>query len=344
MPIVIYLDRISTKVFWIITLTMMFVGSNSVAAIQEATTEGQQEVNGEIEIILRLSKDLIDALTRDKIEMTFPVDKEVQGIKSSGSVYAEGVPQIVFQNADNHAEFEIRVSGTAYANFHADAGPAVAGTTSTTKFLARKSFYFDGKRFTQGPVESSVTSKTCVKQICPKRKGPIGRIVKRIGWCIVRKNICEINQSVNDVAEEFVNETFDENGTKLVEKLNNLTPTQLELMVEKYFPESKSDVLLLSTRSDSMLVGLGPPQSSFRDLPPAKSPIELWLKTRPLEALFIKSLVEWNGAHDLLRKVLPEDEAKKIAEDLSVETIDGWTVIRIGVAKESDPDNPEASE
>ena len=93
---------------------------------------------------------------------------------------------------------------------------------------------------------------------------------------------------------------------------------------------------LLEQREESILAGAGPPGAGFPELPAARagadaSPVELWLKTRPAEAILLKLLVDWNLAHDLLRSYLPEEDAQQVAEDLSVETTGGWSVIRVGV-------------
>ena len=117
----------------------------------------------------------------------------------------------------------------------------------------------------------------------------------------------------------------------MIDNLNKLSPTRIETLFEKYFPETKDDILHLATQQDCLVAGIGAQTSSFPELPQPQASIEIWLRTRPLEALFLEALAEWNVAHDFLREILPAEEAKLLADDLSVETVNGWSVIRIGV-------------
>ena len=151
---------------------------------------------------------------------------------------------------------------------------------------------------------------------------------------------------VEEVANEILADTFDERATELLESLNEiikeLDETRFQKTVDEYFPETKSYIYHLRTAPDSILSGVGGPNANFPDLPPAKAHVELWLKTRPLEAAFLETLADWNVAHDLLREMLPEDEARLISEDLTLETVDGWSVLRIGIKSKND--NGEAGE
>ena len=148
----------------------------------------------------------------------------------------------------------------------------------------------------------------------------------------------EINQAVEQVAKEILADTFDKAAAELITELNKIT--RFEATVAKYFPEAKSYLYRLATTPDSLLAGVGAPDAYFPILPPAKAHIEVWLKTRPLEAMFLETLAEWNVAHDVLREFLPDEEAKTIADDLAVETVNGWSILRIGIAEKENGNKP----
>ena len=60
---------------------------------------------------------------------------------------------------------------------------------------------------------------------------------------------------------------------------------------------------------------------------------ELALMLSPAAEAFLELMADWNVAHDVLRELLPEEEAKLVSEDLSLETIDGWSVLRLGIKR-----------
>lgn len=290
--------------------------------------------SGEIEIMIRFSKGLFESLTKHNVEMKVPIDRTVDGMKVSGQADGKGVTEIRFDESQSTGEFIIKVPGSADVSFQGDAGPATAHATSVVQFDTSKKIRFDGRVFTQGATTTESRGSTCVTRICPRRSGLIGRLVKRIGWRMARKSICDVNRQVEKVANEILRDTFDERATELITELNDihkeLHESQFQATLQKYFPNSNSFDYQLQTLPDSIIAAVGAPNAKLPKLPPAKSHIEIWLKTRPLEATFLELMVEWNVAHDLLKEYLPAEEAKLIAEDLKVETVDGWSVLRVG--------------
>ena len=303
---------------------------------QQDEPQGSNAGGPEIEVVIRFSKQLFESLTQQTIEMNFPIDRTVEGMAVTGTVDATGQTKIELLNSADGAEFVISVPGIANASFHTDAGPAIAYASSVSNFTSEKRIRFDGENFIQGPTTASAQSCACVDRICPKRSGPIGKVVKKAGWCIARNNIEKIRSAVDEAAEEIVAQTFDEKATDLLEMLNQISVEGLDEIVAKYFPETTDHIDFLATLSDSIVAGAGPPGAQFPKLPPAAAHVELWLKTRPLEAAFLELLVQWNVAHDVLKTFVSKEEAKLILEDLTIETMDGWTVLRIGVKKKED--------
>jgi hypothetical protein len=288
-----------------------------------------QKDNDEIEILIRVSKTLFISLTQARIETTIPVNRTDDGIRTTGSVFAQGDTHIELTTSETTSEFVVSVTGKADAALKSDAGPAMVYSSSSTNFIAQKRFSFDGINFSHGKTEVSTGTCVNVDRICPKRRGPIGRIVKKVGRCMASRQQDELNKKLDSVAQKMITDSFDKNGAILLEELNKTT--DFEKAVDEYFPEVKSFRYQLATKEDALIAGVGEPDAKFPDLPPAAAHVEVWLKTRPLEAAFIKMLADAEVGHDLLREFLPEDEAKAVAEDVNVKTINGWTVIRIGL-------------
>lgn len=315
---------------------LLVLWASPICVGRQIAPPGDETAGTEIQVIIRFSNKLFENLTQQEIKMDFPIHRTVEGMEVNGTVEAIGHTTIELKTSSEGAEFVISVPGTANASFSTDAGPATAHASSVSHFASQKRISFDGADFQQGPTRVTVQSCACVDLICPNRQGPIGKVIKKAGWCIARKNIEKIREAVDDAAQEIVAQTFDEKATELLDMLNEISIAELDDIVTKYFPETESYINHLATLQDSIIAGAGPEGARFPKLPPALAHVELWLKTRPLEAAFLELLVEWNVAHDLLKEYLDEEDAKLIAEDLSVETVNGWTVLRIGVEKQEE--------
>lgn len=173
-------------------------------------------------------------------------------------------------------------------------------------------------------------SKTVVDQICSRRSGLIGGVVRRIGRRMIDRSKREIDAAVEQITKEMIEGEIDHLAKELLSELNQTT--KFEESVTQYFPETASWVYHLATAERFLLAGAGPRGARFPDLPEAepKALVELWFRTTPLEAMMLQMLVPWKVAYELLREFLPDHEAKQIAEAVTLESKDGWSVIRVG--------------
>ena len=155
----------------------------------------------DFEAVLRLTRNYFDSLTRDTVEESFRVNRCENGVPVTGQVHAVGVTHVKLDAAGPRAEIIVTVPGTADASFQAHVGPATVYASSETKFHSEKRFQFDGIRFTPVPATATASSCTRVNEIRPRRKGPIGKIVKKVGRCIADRDLNKINQAVNEFGE-----------------------------------------------------------------------------------------------------------------------------------------------
>ena len=93
-----------------------------------------------------------------------------------------------------------------------------------------------------------------------------------------------------------------------------------------------------------------PPQDLWpRDVPlpslpevakrPKNAGMELWLRVSPEEARFIQLLAEWNKAHDLLGKLVPESDPTITAliKDATDTVAEPWLIVSIAQPAKTDP-------
>lgn len=285
----------------------------------------------EIEIVLRVSKAYLESLTRSEVKYSFPIQRNVDGMPVRGHVDANGTSMLEIIPSTEKADFVLSVIGKANSRFTIDAGPAKATASSVTDYTAKKVFSFDGVDYQQNPATTDTTSCTRLRSICPKHRGLIGKLVQKIGRNIAKQNWSDVNREVDTSASKYILEKFEKSAAELITKLDEMSrfDETVDILLDNY-PDLNDAEYRLAAQGTSLLAGLGPRSAEFRKFPPTKSTVELWLKTRPAEAAFLQIVIEWDLAHDLLREYLPEAEAKKFAEDLTVEVEDGWTVLRLG--------------
>ncbi len=285
----------------------------------------------QLELVLRVSEDYLRTLTKTEVHYSFPVSRTVDGMQVTGHVEATGTTRLEILPSPTRADFVISVHGTASSQFAVHAGPATVLASSSTLFTSQKRFSFDGVDYDQHPATAETDTCTRIGRICPRHGGIIGNVVKKVGRRIANRNWSDINQEVDRTANEYVVDKFEESATELDRKLDQLSEfDETVAIMQKHFPELADAQYHLAANDEFLLAGLGPPDASFPELPPMQGKVELWLKTRPIEAAFLQIVVDWDLANDLLREYLPADEARKISDDITVETKNGWTVLRVG--------------
>ena len=298
-------------------------------------TRGESIDGNQLDVVFRLSKELLEDLTRDVIEMDVPIDRTIDGTAMKGNASGRGNMTIELPVSDEHAQFTMQLVGTAHGKLRSDVGPAFVHLSSNATFSTHKTIRFDGELFHDDPAEAETHNDTRLEGIGAKRRGVIGCLVERIGRRMAQKQMCEVNATAEDYTRRTLISKFDAASVDLVNKLNETT--QFEEVVDKYFPETRSWRIRTATRPTFLLAGAGPPAARFPrvvlETPPA-SHMELWLRTTPGQAAMLQLVANLDVGYDLLRDHLPEEEADDIVEDVYVSRVGDWSVIQIGLAKE----------
>ena len=288
----------------------------------------------EIPVLVRVSQEFIEELTRDQVTLTMPIRLTIDGIPVTGQGEGTGRPNIELVTSASRAEFTVQVRGSVTARFRADVGPASSHASTAAEFVARKRIYFDGVNFLPEPAEAEACNRTTVDRICSKRGGCLGRVVRRIGWRMVRRQKQEIDRAVRRVTEQMVADAFDQQAQRLIAKLDQIA--ELDTTVAKYFPETEAWIYHLATREQFLLAGAGPQDAVFPRLPgehgtQMSALVEVWLRTTPLQSVLIETLLlDWNVAHEALRELLSAEDAQIVGEAITVARRGGWTVIQVG--------------
>ena len=301
----------------------------------------------EITVLVRISSDLFTELISETVDMTVPVDRPVDNFRVTGTATGKGVTKVMLIESDRHAECEVVVTGVAVGKLRSDLGPVIGHMTTRSHFTTSKTIRFTEEEFLSEPAETDAQNCSKIDRVCAKRRGPIGKVVQRIGYKMANKSLGEINAIAQQVSSDMLSSTMDSSVEDLVDELNE--DTQLGQLVEKYFPETKQWQPKLATRTDFLLMGYGPPDATLpveltSSQKPTKSLIELWIKLSPAESLLLNLMSEMEVGYDLLRDHMSEEEAKALADDVKLDRDGDWTVIRFGLPKNSSAPQPSGAE
>lgn len=291
---------------------------------------GQTDARPEVDIVFRMSRELFEDLTRDTIEMTIPIDSSAQGARVTGEATGETTNSVVLETSEGVAEFVVRAEGTAVATFVANADIISAHAHSNIDFTSETRIRFDGSTFSQIPTVVESTSRTRIDQVCSRRRGLVGRVVRCVAWRVLGRSRVEIEGEVTKMAQQLIARQADLAAKDLVSELNQTT--KLDETLAKYFPAAAQWTYHLATTPRHIVAGAGPADATLPELPVADDDplVEVWIRTRPVEAIMLSMLVDWELAYSLLKEFLPEEEAKEVADQVAVITNGGWSVIQIG--------------
>lgn len=315
------------------SMLVVLILSTTSSGIQSGDIAGDQETP-DIPLLLVISKDTIDALTRDQVEMSVPIDRQVDESRVTGLAEGQGVIRIVLTPSDDTAEFTVLATGDVQASFRATMGPVTGVASTRAEFHSAKRVRFDGTEFSSAPATTSSCNRTSIDQICSKRGGVVGKVVRNIASRVIMRYKQDVDASVQQVTQDMISASFDDAGEDLVGRLNSLA--EFDDTVVKFFPDSENWQFQLATTADFLFAGYGPtgakvPAAFMRRTPEERASLEVWVRTTRVEAALLKVVVEeWDLAHDLLRNLLPEDEANALLEDVRVTSEEGWSVIEVG--------------
>lgn len=220
-----------------------------------------EEALQQFDVVFQLSKEMLEDLTRDVIEMELPIDRTIDGTAMKEHASGRGNMTIELPVSDTLAQFTMRVVGTAHGKLRSDVGPAWMHLSSHSDFFTHKTICFDGELFHDDPADAETQNRSRLDGICAKGRGLIGCLVERIGRRMARKQMADVNATAEEYTRSTLISKFDSASIDLVRELNETT--QFEEVVDKYFPETRRWQIQTATRPEFLLAGAGMPTATF---------------------------------------------------------------------------------
>ena len=294
---------------------------------------GAAKKPAETPIVLRISKQLIEELTDDEIEVELPVVDRVGNIPIRGTVKTRSMVTVDIQTSKKTANCVLTADGKAHAFLTANAGPVTAHGQAWIPYRLETRITFDGVKFRAHPVKATLEVASRIDEICTRRNGPVARCVRRIAGRMIGNSKSELDAYLYRRAKSKFEVELAEVAKELVDELN--ATNRLDEMIAEHFPESKSWNYHVSSTDKIILAAVGPKDAMIPKLRTdadgsMKASMDLWVRTTWEERLVINAALVWNSTHNLLKEVLPDDVAESLAKDVKLTTEGNWFVVRIG--------------
>ena len=151
----------------------------SFADLKDALAQAKP---GETPIMLRISKQLVEELTDDEIEVEMPVSDEFVGIPISGTAMARAKVQIRFETSNSNATIYLTATGKGHSTFGGTAGPVTARGQAWVPFTLKTHVTFDGIKYKSHPATSEATVDSQIDEVCTSRNGPLAKVIRHIAW------------------------------------------------------------------------------------------------------------------------------------------------------------------
>ncbi|MBN2022238.1 MAG: hypothetical protein JW809_05545 [Pirellulales bacterium] len=327
------MKRHATSVFAAIAIWPLVLASG--VAAQEGRVAADARTRRETAIVLRISLELFDDLTKDEFDEDLTVQTRILGADVRGTARAVGRVTVEPETSPQEAAFVIKVAGEARSQTVASQGPVRAFSRGTTKFEARKRIRFDGRAFHAEKTEARVEHRASIERVATSFNGLVGRVVQRLACHHIGQVRRRAERIVAADTEADIVAQFDDIGEDLVAELNETS--KLEQTVAQLFPEAKSWEYRLTATDRYLQAAVGPEGCAPPTLPVAAddvtdAPVEVWIRTTSASAALVDTLRAWNQSHHQLRTYLPipESDEARLVDNAQAIAVGPWVVVAVG--------------
>ena len=297
-------------------------GPRSASAATDASEPAPEHA-----VVLRVTREHFDQMTRDEFRETVPIERQVLSAWVSGTSVIKGRVWIEMTADEDEAVFTVVLEGKATTTSVSSVRSIRVHGGGEAAFHAEKRVHFDGVAYRGEPARVSLAGVPRVTCIESTRRGLLGRLAVRIARRQVAKMQPAAAQILEEDARQELRSEFDRLGEELIAKLNETTP--LEETIQLMFPETKDWIYDLSTTEEHIQVSVGPRGYRFPQLPPRDqhAPVELWVRVAGGSVDPEASRV-WNAAQHLVRSFLAGMAGDAASgKDTTIDRVGDWVVI-----------------
>lgn len=287
----------------------------------------------ETPIVLRVSKQLVEDLTADEFVADIPISDDFNGLPIDGVIRTRSKIKITLLTSDKKATCLLTADGKAHAELTASRGPVTASGQAWIPYHVETRVTFDGEKFKAHPITSRVEVSSQIDGVHTRRNGPLGRVVQRIATRVIDDAKPQLDAQLYHRARHKFEKELAAVAADLVKQLNS--ENKLDRMIAQHFPESKTWNYHVASSDKIIFAAVGPKDATIPDFGKLaggamKAPMDLWIRTTWEETLVINTALVWKSTHELLKQALPAKLAERLADDVTLSTLDNWFVVTVG--------------
>ncbi len=310
--------------------------------IQMGLTEAQDPAKPlpETKVVLRISRKFINELTGTEFKRDEPIAKSSFGSTIRGCAYASGTFDVKLEKSPSAIDFDFLVKGEVLTQVVATKRRVQVHGHGVAGFNGRRRVVFDGNAFTGQSLEMNATYRSSIDQVQSFRGGLIGSLARGIAMPAARRNLPEYDQVAENELRTRLMNAIEEETDQIIVTMNKVGPLLKkgeEILREQKLLSVSSVQNYLATTEEHIYLSVGPPEHRIPTLPklevPKRGPIELWIAIEKASEDYLRDLVlkHWNTAKPFVLQRIGKDspELAKIAEQIQVETVEGWYIVTI---------------
>lgn len=309
----------------IVLLTYSWLNRGEVARLAKDTR-----------VVVRFPTTAINRLTPDKIEEQFPIQETAGKLEVTGESNAVGhvaihVQQHHEQNRSDDAIILVEVTGKTDNDLVGRQSQVKIVGDGRGTFTAVKRIHFDGLTFeAEGAAVVEADHETEIVEIEPASDSPLKGAARLLASRKARAALPELNAIAAGRIREIVGQRVDELVAATLKELNQIN--RFEETVDRLHPNLKRWRIAVAAQKGFVEAALVP-QGGQRPKLPAAAPssVEVWMRLTRAQRTGMNLMTHWRQSHRLFRSFLPEDDAQRIADELTVAEVDDWTRLRIGM-------------
>ncbi len=206
-------------------------------------------------------------------------------------------------------------------------------------FNGRRRIVFDGNAFTGQVIEMNVTYHSSIDQLCSFRRGLIGALARNSARRTARRNLPETACQAGKEIRTRLTAAIEKDTDDLVMTMNKVGPLLTKgekILRDEKVLSARSVQVYLAATEQHLYLSIGPPEHRIPRLPRLRvsqhGPIELWIaiKKTSKEDILNPVLEHWKLIKPFVvnRIAKRAPELVKIFEQVRVESVKGWYVVR----------------
>jgi hypothetical protein len=284
-------------------------------------------------VVVRFPKAALTELLQQGIREEFAIQEQAGEMEITGKavvtarVALDIEPDLSCETED-HAVLAVRVAGETVKNLVGRQSSVTVLGTGHGEFTAVKRIHFDGRAFTvDDRTDVSATHETQIDHVETSVGGPFKLLAARR----VREAIPTVNEIAIARIKERVGLRIEQIVADVLPRLN--AANRLEEVISWLHPLSEDWRLEVTSNTGVVQAVLIPAGGHVPELPATDGDsVEVWVRLTPTQRLGIDLLTFGNQAHRFLSSLIPEEQARRLAEQLNIADVNDWTRMEVATA------------